>query len=578
MSEPSPGYSFADLAGHYPPIYETQTRAEVADFDPISWTELDPPPSVELQRMLTADPSVYGDRSAYAMKVAVAMLHYGYDRETVAGALIHPDNAAAEHCLEQSNPTRAARRIASKARAPLDVDQVFPVNGHASPHAEALPGQILFADQQIEYFKGCTYVSSQNAILMPDGRLLRQAQFDAVMGGYDFYLGDGVRKLSKTDSAWKAFTQGWRFRPPRASYTCFRPKLPPGTIVDDGLLTAVNRYVPPNTRQVDGDASPFLVHMGKLLPDEHDRKILMSYLASILQNPGTKMQWWPVVQGTEGNGKTIFGNILAQCVGWSYFHIVNAAKSARRGINFNGWVDGKLVVVFEEIQPGSAEFLEELKPLVTNEMLNIEGKGVNEGITDNFANGLIVTNYKEAVPIHDNQRRYCPLYTAQQQMTDMQRDGLTAEYWVKLYDWLRYQDGYAIINHFLRHYELDPDYDPAQRAIIAPQSTSTAEAIVTGRSRETQEVVEAIESQEPGFRGGWVSSFMLTTLLTRRTGRSPSPQLVARIMTDLGYRKVGRTDRTVRPDLTRTTLFACPEVPDLTGALKEDLYERCNVV
>lgn len=427
-------------------------------------------------------------------------------------------------------------------------------------------GGIMHIDQQFEHFKGCIYVSSLDRVLMPDGSELNQSRFDNIMGGYSFIFTDDGKV---TKSAWEALLKNQRYSAPWAHHVCFRPELPPLTMTEDGTWVLVNTYIPIDTPTLDADPSPFLNHMAKLFPDDRDRAIVVNFMASIIQNPGFKAQWWPVIQGAKGNGKTLLLNIMAFAVGEQYSHLPNTGKMTRSGINFNGWMKGKLFLGIDEIYSANRrDFLEEFKPYVTNRRLPIESKGIDEYTGDNRANGIMLTNHQDGVPIDKDERRYAPLFTAQQTAEDCMRDGLTSAYFADLWAWFRGEGsylthgadyGFRIVNHYLRTFQTDPQLDPAKFATRAPRTSSTDLAILAGRGKVEQEILEAIDQGQPGFAGGWISSIMLYKMFEAK--RISFPRNKCRdMLKHLGYiphpgLSDGRTNDMVQPDHGKPRLF-----------------------
>ncbi len=170
----------------------------------------------------------------------------------------------------------------------------------------------------------------------------------------------------------------------------------------------------------------------------------LDYFASLVQNPGAKFQWWPLIQGTKGNGKTMLLRFLTYAVGEQYTHLPNVGAMAKDGAKFNSWISRKLLVGLEEIKVGDRrEFLEDLKSIVTNDRLPLEGKGTNQITGDNRANGLVLTNHQDGLPIDDDERRYAIFFTAQQHKADLDRDGLTPEYFLDLVHWRKGTGPYA---------------------------------------------------------------------------------------------------------------------------------------
>lgn len=420
---------------------------------------------------------------------------------------------------------------------------IEPPPAAAEPDRWRSGSQILTPTLQVDYFKGCVYVTDQHRVLVPDGRLLKPDQFRTVYGGYQFAI-DASGKTTK--SAWEAFAESQTYDWPKVHTTCFRPEAPAGGILREEGWDVVNTYVPVDTPRKAGDASPFTTLLGKLLPDARDREILTSYLAALVQYPGKKFQWWPVLQGTEGNGKSAIIRAITAAVGNRYTHIPNVDDMARNGFKFNAWVSGKLFIGIEEIYvPDRRDFLEAFKTTVTNERVQIEGKGVNQIMGDNRANGILCTNHKDGVPTTVDTRRYAILFTAQQSKADKERDGMGGMYFPDLYDWFRgegkYADcglghGYAVVNDYLRTYQIAAEFNPAGMCQEAPRTTSTAEALRLSLGSVEQEVMEAIETGLQGFSGGWVSSLALDKLLEckRMDGRLPRNKR-AGLLEGLGY-------------------------------------------
>lgn len=394
--------------------------------------------------------------------------------------------------------------------------------------------QMLTVTQQLEFFKGCVYIQSANKIYNSnDGTLLDQSQFRATFGGYQFAIdNDG-----KCDSnAWKVFTESRAITFPRAHAMCFRPELPPGEIVSEDGQYLVNTYVPIETARAQGDPEPFLHHLRAMLPDERDQQILLAYMAAVVQYPGVKFQWAPLLQGCEGNGKTLFVRAVERAVGSRYTHYPNASDMGNNGSKFNAWIQNKLFIGVEEIYVSDRrEVADALKPLLTNDRIEIQGKGQNQVTGDNRANFMMCTNYKDAVLKTVSDRRYCILYTAQQSPEDMINAGFTGDYFPNVYNWLN-NGGYAIVNDYLRNYQIPDELNPATMCHRAPETSSTAEAIKSSLGPIEQEVLEAVDEGRPGFAGGWVSSMALDKLLddigaSRRMPRNKRKKMLE----DLGY-------------------------------------------
>jgi hypothetical protein len=111
----------------------------------------------------------------------------------------------------------------------------------------------------------------------------------------------------------------------------------------------------------------------------------------------------------------------------------------------------------------------------------------------------------------------------------MRADG----YFPKLYEWLR-AEGYAIMNGYLRDYQIPDELNPATYCHDAPRTSSTAEAMTASMGVVEQEIMEQVEQGTSGFAGGWISSMALDRLLA--TGkRQVSRNKRKEILEGLGY-------------------------------------------
>lgn len=425
--------------------------------------------------------------------------------------------------------------------------------------------QFLGLDQQREYFAGCVYVRRPHAVLAPGIGLMKPDQFKSYFAGYTFALDQ--RNTKTTRNAWEAVVDSQSLRWPRVEDVTFRPDLAAGAVVEVGGELFVNSWHPVPVERAAGDPGRFLAHVAKLLPDPRDREILLDYMAAVVQKQGVKFQWAPLLQGVQGNGKTLFSRVVAYAVGERYAFFPKAREIADK---FNDWLYGSIFIGVEDIYvpESSQEVLEELKPMITGERQQIQGKGEKKATLNVCCNFILNSNHKNALKKTRDDRRFAVFYTAQQSALDLARDGMDGEYFPDLYDWLkgsgRYTgqpSGYAIVAEYLHTRALTAEFNPAGAAHRAPTTSSTEEAISQSLGSVEQEVLEAIDAGRPGFCGGWVSSMALARLLDElRAGRMIPPNKRRDLMDQLGYVRHpalpdGRLPMTVPPDHGKPRLY-----------------------
>jgi len=392
--------------------------------------------------------------------------------------------------------------------------------------------QFLPASQLIEHFAGCVYVADAHRVFMPNGAMLKSEQFNALMGGFVFSLDDTGEKTTK--KAFEASTENQCVSFPKVDSHIFRPSAPPGSIIEEEGFRMVNTYVPVNIHTEAGDVSPFLNHLAKLLPNERDRTIVLSYMACILQHKGYKIQWTVLLQGTEGNGKTLLTRCVAYAIGQRYTHFPAAAEISEK---FNAWLFDKLFIAVEDINVPDhrTEIIEILKPMITGTRLARRAMQQDQTMHDLVCNFMFNSNHKAAIKKTLSDRRFAVFYTAQQDATDLIRDGMSGNYFPDLYEWLR-NGGYAKVAHYLNHYEIPAAFNPTTECQRAPHTSTTAEAVEASLGAVEQEVMECIEEGRQGFAGGWVSSMALDTLIERlRMGRAIAPRKRRDLMKSIGY-------------------------------------------
>lgn len=513
----------------------------------------------------------------YAESVRADKLAQATEEQRVKLCQVTGANAGAKFWLE--NQEKNAQEL---------TDMVTAVESTSSPlsvrASEMRSGyQYLAADKQLEYFKGCVYVQSAHKIFTPKGTLLKADQFNATYGGYVFQLDETGDKTTR--KAWEAFTESQALHHPKAEGTCFRPELPTGSLVEEEGHVMVNTYVPIITARMEGDPQPFLTHLMKLLPEDGDREILLAYMAAVVQYKGVKFQWAPLVQGVEGNGKTLLARCLAFAVGNKYTHLPPAHEI---GEKFNDWLFHKLFIGVEEVlvPESKREVMEILKPMITNDRLAMRAMQQSQVMGDNRANFLFTSNYKDAIRKSRNDRRFAVFYTAQQEAADLTVQEMDGEYFSNLYQWLN-DGGYAIVNDFLATYEIPAALNPATNCQRAPRTTSFEEAVHNSMGTVEQTILEAVEEGRMGFMNGWISSVHLDNLLQdMRMARAVPANKRRDLMRSLGYDwhpalRNGRTNNIIAiDDGKKPRLFIRDMHPanneELTGAEVSRLYQNAQ--
>ena len=435
-------------------------------------------------------------------------------------------------------------------------------------------------DEQLTIFAGCVYVQDLHRVLIPGGILLKPEQFKVHFGGYTFSLDKSNEKTTK--DAWEAFTQNQAYRAPRVNSSTFRPDAPPSAIITQGGQTLVNTFWPVEVPRKFGNPQPFLDHLAKVLPNDHDRLIFLCYMAACVQHQGVKFQWAPLLQGVEGNGKTLFTRCVAEAIGGRYVHFPPANEISEK---FNSWLFNNIFIGVEDIYVPNQkqEIFEILKPMITGGKMAKRAMQTDQIMTEACANFIFNSNHKDGLKKTKNDRRVCVLFCAQQQIDDLRRDGMDGDYFPKLYEWLR-ADGYAIVSEFLHTFPIPPEFNPATNCQRAPVTTSTASAIAASSGGIEQEIQEAIAQGVAGFCGGWISSMQLDLMLERLgAARRVTHSKRKEMLDNMGYIyhpafTDGRVNNLVVPDNGKPRLFVLKDsaAAKLSAAEATKDYEAAN--
>lgn len=439
--------------------------------------------------------------------------------------------------------------------------QIPVVNDSTEEYAE-----ILTPEDCKKYFKGCYFVERMGEIFTPSGRFMGSTQFNGSYGGKIFLL--GYTNSKTTDEPWKAALRSTAFQIPKVDHVRFLPSHSAGEIIFDELgRKGLNTYLPAKVKHCKGDLSLWFQHMDKIMPDKNDQRIWFEYLAHCVKYPGYKIPWSPVFQSVEGIGKSIFGELLRHALGGMYVYSPKASELVNSSSKFNGWMRSRLMIIVDEIKVDERrELVEILKPMITDARIEVQSKGVDQEMEDNVSNWLFFSNYKDAIPINKNGRRYCIFYSAIQTVDQLHRNGMDDYYFTHLYDWLREGKGFEVITDWLLNYPIEKGRLPVR----APKTSSYDEALRIGRTALEVILDDLITSKAKGFKGGYVSATMLVKEAKIYGMKTVTEQTARTMLESKGYYLLGNTDQPVMgEDLVKTSL-----IYGLKPDLKVHLYEQ----
>jgi hypothetical protein len=278
-------------------------------------------------------------------------------------------------------------------------------------------------------------------------------------------------------------------------------------------------------------------HIEYILPDERERRLFISYLAHIVQTR-QRPNWMVVLQGVQGDGKSFFGEMMAAVLGGNNVRMLDAQQLEDR---YTGWTVGQLLTVVEELRlQGHSRYdiMNKIKPFITNEAINVHPKNVNPYTALNTTAYIAFTNYKDALAIDDNDRRYTVFYS-RWQMADELRKFLqdNPDYFERLFGTIKGPKARAgALRQWLMGYELHPEFNPLGRA---PMTAAREEMIALNKSDAQTAFEEVLEANDqPRISRDIVISGALTQYLYDHSEETLSTRAVSVFLTNNGYSKL----------------------------------------
>ena len=281
----------------------------------------------------------------------------------------------------------------------------------------------------------------------------------------------------------------------------------------------------------------FLTHISNVLVCEREQRILMDWLAYVVQKAGKRINWAILLQGAQGTGKSYFAKVLEWVLGSN----AKSLDPSALGERFTGWAHGAVVNIVEEIRIKGDDkwrIMDRLKPFITNSMIQIEEKGRDHRTVPNFTNYLLLTNYKDALPITNDDRRFCVMYGRIQNETELfdyfgGRDA-TGDYFEHLFAESEKHAG--AIKTFLLKYKISDDFKASGRA---PDTKSRQAMIQATISPEQCSVEDLINKHDCAVVNGRILDVTWLAKLCETDGDMlPPTRTLGHILSDMGYSQI----------------------------------------
>lgn len=251
---------------------------------------------------------------------------------------------------------------------------------------------------------------------------------------------------------------------------------------DDHGVKRVNTYrasyAKPDPDKAEAAGKLVMEHMGNLIKEPEYGKIVMDYIAYLVQFPGRKIRWCPLIQGAEGCGKTMMARLLEAVLGVDNVSFVNndGIKS-----QWNDWAVGYQIVVIPEVYitgHGRKELMNKLKDLVTDDRIPINKRSTSSRTMTNRTNYLMFTNHHDALLVMTGSRRYFVIKSPLQ--TEPQVKALGTDYFERMFHMI--SNNASGLRSFFENWDISNDFEADG---WAPRTTYLEEMIEDSADEET---------------------------------------------------------------------------------------------
>ena len=316
----------------------------------------------------------------------------------------------------------------------------------------------------------------------------------------------------------------------------------------------------------------FLAHLKFMIEDEREREIVLDWMTWIIQNPGSRVNWALLIQGTQGSGKSFLANVLQWVLGINVRMLDPTAISGR----FTAWAQGALVNVVEEIRISGENrwaIVDRMKPFISNTTVLIEEKGRDHRTVPNFTSYLMLTNHKDAIPLVKDDRRYCVIYgriqSEEQLYAELGGAKGVEDYFTRLFD--ECEKGADKLSFFFRTRQIVSPFSSKGRA---PQTKARLEMIDYAVSDEHVRLLDAIERHRCDVINERIVDATYFKHLCERDGEQAiHPKKMMHFLLEMGYRKLIKRVRIKSKNLNQS-VWMRNTVPSENFTVPEEEIEK----
>lgn len=223
-----------------------------------------------------------------------------------------------------------------------------------------------------------------------------------------------------------------------------------------------------------------------LIAEPDYRRRLLDYMCYLVQSPGQKVRWCPIIQSAQGAGKGTIGDIMRAALGPRNYEVIDPSALAS---DFNSWRYGRQLVVFDELRsPGhnKHEVGNKLKPAITNEAVTVNEKFRNPRVVQNVTNYIAFTNFKDAMAIEETDRRYFVIHSPIQSKEQV-LNSYRGDFFDEIHHTIDHHPG--AIRYWLKRRDISRDFKPNGHAHETPYLLAMIESSKNDLLRRIERVI-----------------------------------------------------------------------------------------
>jgi len=382
--------------------------------------------------------------------------------------------------------------------------------------------------------RGMTYVASDNEFFVrASGRHFApnvlDSMYSAHLMGSDKEPGDSGKPATKPQDFLLNI-----LRIPRVDSTRYDPANPTEVFLFDQGKRFLNVYMPifPEAdKSLAAEAEDLISgHLDRLIVEPENRSLFLDWCCCLVQQPGKKIRWAPLLQGAQGCGKTVFAEMMRQVLGPTNVKLVDGATLFDK---FTGWSSGSQLACVEEIRViGTARHavMNMLKPRISNDRITVRRMNTEAVEEPNTTNYLLLTNHQDAIAPSEDERRYFVLFSALQ--TREQVQAIPTDYYKRVYDMVFNKA--AGVRHFLENRKISSAFDADGHAPVTDYLLQMLGASASPLAAAIREALE--DGDHPLVQPDLVSLKSLHSLLETQRGIGFfSDQGLSAVLREMGF-------------------------------------------